>query len=201
MEINEIRNENTTDLRSFPSTGVQGEARGTLFPLKRIGGRVGRMNFRLSDDRIRSTCRELLREGTAVSGRALRRALRDRYGSVGQTARVFQIWREEVGAPLSPVASRAPLEESEFERRLDAAEGAAAESRARAERAEYRELAHQDHWGMEIDRLREQLRAAPKYAAEIRHLQDQVFRLTAELKAARALSAAEMNPPRTRPAG
>ena len=39
---------------------------------------------------------------------------------------------------------------------------------------------------MEIDRLREQLRAQPKYAAEIRELQTQVLRLSAELQAARS---------------
>jgi predicted nucleic acid-binding Zn ribbon protein len=147
------------------------------------------MNLRLSDDRIRSTCRELLRDSAGVSGRALRRALRDRYGSVGQTARVFQIWREEAGAAIGAVTSPAPPDIADLERRLAAAEAAAAENLVRAERAEYRELAHQDRWGMEIDRLREQLRAAPKYAAEIRHLQEQVLRLTAELQAARTLAA------------
>ena len=50
-------------------------------------------------------------------------------------------------------------------------------------------MAHQDRWGMEVDRLREQLRAAPKYAQEIRHLQEQVLRLSAELQAARTLAA------------
>jgi hypothetical protein len=54
--------------------------------------------------------------------------------------------------------------------------------RARAERAELREEAHQAHWAMEVDRLREQLRAQPKYAAENRRLQDQVLRLSAELQ-------------------
>jgi hypothetical protein len=69
---------------------------------------------------------------------------------------------------------------------LKSAEAAAAENQARAERAEYREEAHQAHWALEIDRLREQLRSQPKYAAEIRALQDQVMRLSAELQAARA---------------
>jgi hypothetical protein len=69
--------------------------------------------------------------------------------------------------------------------RLHAAETAAATASARAERAELREEAHQTRWAMEIDGLRQQLRAQPQYAAEIRRLQDQVMRLTVELHAAR----------------
>lgn len=147
------------------------------------------MNLRLSDERIRSTCRDLMREHGRVSGRSLRRVLRDRFGSVGKTARVFQIWREEAGTHALPVKSQTADAGPEIEGRLAAAEAAAAENLARAERAEYREMAHQDRWGMEVDRLREQLRAAPKYAAEIRHLQEQVLRLSAELQAARTLAA------------
>jgi hypothetical protein len=43
--------------------------------------------------------------------------------------------------------------------RLAAAEAAAAENLARAERAEYREQAHQDKWAMEVDRLRQEIKA------------------------------------------
>jgi hypothetical protein len=38
-------------------------------------------------------------------------------------------------------------------------ESAAAENLARAERAEYRERAHQEKWAAEIDRLRQELKA------------------------------------------
>ena len=95
---------------------------------------------------------------------------------------MFQIWREETAASLVPVV---PPDSADLQRRLRFAEAAAAENLARAERAEYREQAHQDHWGMEVDRLREQLRAQPKYAAEIRLLQDRVIRSHAELQAVR----------------
>jgi hypothetical protein len=78
-----------------------------------------------------------------------------------------------------------PLDIATLAERLRAAESVAAEARARAERAEQREESHQSHWAMEVDRLREQLRAQPKYAAEIRGLQEQVFRLTIQLHAAR----------------
>jgi hypothetical protein len=142
------------------------------------------MNQRLGEHRIRTTCRELIAGGGRVSGRALRRELRSRFGAVGKTARVFQIWREESApAPSAPDVSHdvAPMQ-----LRLDAAEAAAADHLARAERAEFREQAHQEHWALEIDRLREQLRAQPKYAAELRTLQEQVLRLSAELQATRA---------------
>ena len=74
---------------------------------------------------------------------------------------------------------------TDLQRRLAAAELSAAENLARAERAEFRERAHQDKWAMEIDGLREQLRAQSKYAAQIRALQEQVLNLTVELQAAK----------------
>jgi hypothetical protein len=138
------------------------------------------MNQQLADERIRSTCRELIAGGGRVTGRALRRALRERYGVVGRTARVFQILREEA------LTQAVPGDVADLKRRLRLAEAAGADTEARAERAEFRERAHQEHWAMEIDRLREQLRAQPKYAAEIRALQEQVLRLSAELQAARS---------------
>jgi hypothetical protein len=140
------------------------------------------MNQLLAEHHIRATCRELLAGGGRATGRALRRTLRERFGAVGRTARVFQIWREEAAATSVPIVSP---DIAELQRKLRSAEATAAENLARAERAEYREQAHQDHWGMEVDRLREQLRAQPKYAAEIRLLQERVVRLSAELQALR----------------
>lgn len=147
------------------------------------------MNRRLLDHHIRNTCRDLLAGGGRVSGRALRRTLRERYGAAGKTDRVFQIWREETAAQAEPAQLPLPADVAELQRRLQAAEQSAADTLARAERAELREQAHQDRWAMEIDRLRQQLQTQPKYAAEIRALQDQVMRLTVELHAARLLLA------------
>jgi hypothetical protein len=144
------------------------------------------MNRQIEDHRIRSTCRELIAGGDRVTGRALRQALRERFGAVGRTARVFQILREEALERSKPGVA---ADVTELQHRLRLAETAAAENLVRAERAEYREQAHQEHWAMEIDRLREQLRVQPKYAAEIRELQAQVVRLSAELQAARSLLA------------
>jgi hypothetical protein len=72
---------------------------------------------------------------------------------VGKTERVFAIWREETAAKA------VPADVADLKRRLTVAEAAAAENLARAERAEFREQAHQDKWAMEVDRLRQELRA------------------------------------------
>jgi hypothetical protein len=111
------------------------------------------MNHRLSEQRIRATCRDLQGKEGAVSGRRLCAELRLRFGAVGKTERVFAIWREEVA--LAAV----PIDVAELQARLAAAEIQAAENLQRAERAEFREQAHQDKWAMEIDRLRQELKA------------------------------------------
>lgn len=46
-----------------------------------------------------------------------------------------------------------------LQRRLVVAETAAAEYLKRAELAEFREQAHQEHWAMEVDRLRQEVAA------------------------------------------
>jgi len=112
------------------------------------------MNHRLSEQRIRSTCRDLQRKEGAVSGRRLCAELRTRFGAVGKTERVFAIWREEVARVAVPV------DVAELKARLERAEAQAAENLRRAERAEFREQAHQDKWALEIDRLRQELKAA-----------------------------------------
>jgi hypothetical protein len=148
------------------------------------------MNRRLSDQRIRATCRELVETYSGrVSGRQLRAELRKRFGAVGKTARVFQIWRDVVFADVPASSSPTPalpVEVAELQRRLTIAETVAAEMRARAERAEYREQAHQERWAAEVDSLRQAAGHQPTAAMTIRLLQDQVFKLSRELAAARA---------------
>jgi allophanate hydrolase subunit 2 len=112
------------------------------------------VNHRLSEQRIRSTCRELIAKHGGVSGRRLREELRQRFGAVGKTERVFAIWRGEVAAPA--VAA----DYAELKARLAAAQAEAAENLARAQSAEFREQAHQVKWAMELDRLRMELQAA-----------------------------------------
>jgi hypothetical protein len=153
------------------------------------------LNQRLTDNAIRKTCRELLATSPRVTGRELRRVLKQKYQAVGKTERVFRIWREEQNAQAE--AGRAvpiTLDQQEILERLTGAETAAEQNRLRAERAELREQAHQDRWAAEVDQLRQAVKAQPKYAAELRALQEQVLRLTVELHAARRLLA-ERNPP------
>lgn len=138
------------------------------------------MNHRLSEQRIRSTCRELVATHGSVSGRRLREELRKRFGAVGKTERVFRIWREEASARPAMTPAQVPAALAELQRRLAAAETAAADNLARAESAEYREQAHQDKWAAEVDR-----RGQPDQAAIIRGLKKQVFKLSQELGAAR----------------
>jgi hypothetical protein len=130
-----------------------------MFPLAQIRRSVCSMNHRLSELRIRATCRELLSKHGSVSGRRLREELRRRFGAVGKTERMFQIWREETSA-REKASSPVNADSADLERRLAVAESAATENLARAERAEYREQAHQDKWAVEIDRLRQELKAA-----------------------------------------
>ena len=144
------------------------------------------MNQLLTDRAIRLTCRELLKQNTRITGRQLRRTLKEKFDASGKTERVFKIWREEVAAQAEEGrAPSLPPETVELLRRLTEAEAAATDNRLRAERAELRERTHQDRWAIEVDQVRNQ----PNFAAEIRNLQDQVFRLTVELHAARRLLA------------
>ena len=114
----------------------------------------------MSEARIRSTCRELLGWKERLSGRALCAELRTRFGAVGKTERVFAIWREETAAGAARAqAVGVPEDVRELRRRLAAAEAGAAENLKRAELAEYREQAHQERWAMEVDRLRQEIRA------------------------------------------
>lgn len=104
------------------------------------------------------TCRELTKKHGSVSGRQLCKELRRRFGAVGKTMRVFRIWREEcVPVPAAGVGLSGDL--ALLQRRVETAEAAAAEYLKRAELAEFRERAHQNHWASQIDRLRQEIAA------------------------------------------
>jgi hypothetical protein len=86
--------------------------------------------------------------------------LKSRFGAVGKTDRVFAIWREETAArQRATAAAQMPTDIAELQRRLKAAEALAADNLKRAELAEYRERAHQDHWAIQIDQLKQQLQS------------------------------------------
>jgi chromosome segregation ATPase len=109
---------------------------------------------------------------------------------------VLKIWREESARLAAannhdrPNFPALPAEVCELQERLTKAEAQAEEMKVRAVLAELREQSHQDRWALEIDRLREQLRAQPNYASEVRTLQSTVNRLTVELAALRGATAA-----------
>jgi hypothetical protein len=129
-----------------------------MFPFESKQSRVEAMNRRLSEFQIRTTCREMITRDPNLSGRQLRRELKDRFGAVGKTARVFDLWREETEKiQIAVAAAVLPADVAELQRQLRIAEATAAENLKRAELAEYRERAHQDHWALEIDRLKQQL--------------------------------------------
>jgi hypothetical protein len=108
------------------------------------------MALKLTDGQIEILCRDVLAREKTPSGRSLRRALRERYGAVGRTDRVYAIWRVLAAGEkaLSPV--------TDAERHRWMARIAAAEARVRL--AEEREVKHQDRWANELYELREQLR-------------------------------------------
>jgi hypothetical protein len=153
------------------------------------------MNCRISENRLRGVCRELLRSGGPTSHRILRQVLRDRFGAIGKTSRVLAVWREEAANAAAAAQARAtpaqaafpslPTDVVQLQEQLARAERRAQELLRRAEGAEFRERAHQDRWMMEIDQLRQQLRAQPDYARDLRTLQCTVTRLTTELIALR----------------
>jgi hypothetical protein len=122
------------------------------------------MNLQLSDERIRATCRELKKKHENVSGRGLCEELRSRFGAVGKTTRVFRIWREECGLALAAElaakpAAQLPADVFLLQRRVEAAEALANQYLQRAKLAEFRERAHQEHWAVDVDRLRQELAA------------------------------------------
>jgi hypothetical protein len=108
------------------------------------------MTARLTDRQIEMLCREVLAREKTPSGRSLRRALRERYGAVGRTDRVYAIWRSLAGGESEQSAV------TDAERHRWMARIAAAEERVRL--AEEREIKHQDRWANELYELREQLR-------------------------------------------
>jgi hypothetical protein len=154
------------------------------------------MNCRIPESGLRGVCRELLNRGVPVTHRALRQALRERFGAAGKSARVLKVWHEEADRVAArrrdretPVNPALPTDVVVLQERLREVERSAEVLKARAELAELREQAHQDRWGLEIDRLRRELAAQPNYARDNRNLQDTVTRLTVELQVLRGQEA------------
>jgi hypothetical protein len=151
------------------------------------------MNCRIPEVGLRGVCRELLQQQGPVTHRALRQALRDRFGAAGKTARVLKIWKEEADrwavppcpAEPPPVTLLLPTDVVVLQKQLAEAQREAAQFKTRAELAEMREEAHQTRWAVEIDRLRQELRAQPNYRRDVHSMQDTITRLTVELSVLR----------------
>ena len=143
------------------------------------------MNRKLTDQQIVSTLEALSATGMPVSGRALRAALRAQFGAVGKTERVFALCRSRRGSdePASACELHARLEEAEQGRA--AAEVAREQALQRVERAEAREMAHQDRWANEIYALRQTVQQLQGESQRRRALEDQVLRLQRELQGLR----------------
>jgi hypothetical protein len=127
MENNTLSKREGHFVAQKPVVDSEESAKGNMFPLESVRCTLFAMNRRLADHRIRSTCRELMASGARLTGRGLRRELRERYGAVGQTARVFQIWREESAASQAPAV---PADVAQMAERLHAAETAAADEQS-----------------------------------------------------------------------
>jgi hypothetical protein len=149
-----------------------------------IVDRLDRVNRKLTDQQIESTYQALSSTGDGVSGRALRAALKARYGAAGKTARVFAVCRS-LGAgrgheSATVAALRRRLEDAE--QATAAAEAARIAALERAERSESREIAHQDRWANEIHELRQTVQQLQAEHRRRMALEDQVLRLQRELQ-------------------
>jgi hypothetical protein len=137
------------------------DPKGNVFPFEPNRSRVGAMNRRLTEFQIRTTCRALIARDANLTGRQLRKELKSRFGAVGKTSRVFDLWRDETDKlKRAKAAATLPTEVAELQRRVQIAEAGAAENLKRAELAELREQAHQAHWALKIDELRRKLEEA-----------------------------------------
>ena len=141
------------------------------------------MNQKLSDQQIGQTLEVMRCAGQKITARALRAALRQRYGAVGKTSRVASACdrlREPMPEASIVTGLRQQLHDAELGRL------AAVEERdralARAERAEARETAHQDRWAAEIHSLRESVEQLKGERMRRQSLDDQVVRLQRELQ-------------------
>jgi hypothetical protein len=120
------------------------------------------VNLKISDNQLQRACREMLTRDAAISGRALRAQLLQRFGSAGKKDRVYAVWRAlraEFEAPAgSPdmIVLQGALQAAQ--QKIVDLEAALINADHRAAIAEERERIHQDRWANEIHQLREQVR-------------------------------------------
>src|SRR5665213_1175541 len=143
------------------------------------------MNRKLTDAQISAAFDSLRAAGQSVSVRALRAALRERYGAIGKTARVYEVCRRLrlPSAPEQPLVEDLRRQLLLAEQGMSASQLARDEAIGRAERSEARELAHQDRWAVEIHSLREAVEQLKGERTRRQALEDQVLRLQRALQA------------------
>ena len=132
------------------------------------------MPKQLADDQIRSVIESLHQQQQRVTGLAVRAELRRLYGVPGGVDRIYRLLNEL--QPHASIDSSRRLREE-----LASLKNQLALAVQRAELAEHREQAHQEKWAMEIDQLRQQLRAAQVDSRKLGEAQNQVLELRREL--------------------
>ena len=131
------------------------------------------MSKQLADDQIRGVINSLKGEDQKVTGLAVRTELRRRFGMPGGVERIYRLLGETKVVPHS--------EHHELQGEMVLLKQQLAAAVQRAELAEHRERVHQEKWAMEIDLLRQQLRAAQIDTRKLSEAQNQVLELRREL--------------------
>jgi hypothetical protein len=145
------------------------------------------MNRKLSDAQITATFESLRSAGQNVSGRALRTALRRRYGAAGKTNRVFALCRtlREPTVPEPELIAQLRHQVQAAEQDRAVAQNERDRAVERAERSEAREVVHQDRWANEIYALRESLEQLKGERTRRQTSEDHLLRLQRELQTLR----------------
>jgi hypothetical protein len=131
----------------------------------------------VQDADVRAVIRELAQGTELPSGAALRAILGSRFGSRGGVARIYRLLAEEKTRRAPQVPAIIPGSIESLAQELHSA-------RARAERAELREEAHQTHWAEEVDALRLKVRLLEPLAGKAAVIQTANDRLRQQLQSA-----------------
>jgi hypothetical protein len=132
------------------------------------------MSKQLSDEQIRGVIESLRKGDQKITGLAVRTELRRLFGMPGGVDRIYRL----IGEVQSGVHPEHPHKLND---EIALLKQQLAEAVKRTELAEYREQAHQEKWAMEIDLLRQQLRAAQVDTRKLSEAQNQVLELRREV--------------------
>lgn len=122
--------------------------------------------------------------------RAVQKALRTRYGSVGKTRRVMALLRQSKAEPSKERSDRVTvpaIDDYDLLGQLRDAEERAAQAQERAALAEHREQVHQDLRAEEIYDLRQELATLRRDRLQQRSHADQFIELHRQLARARTI--------------